>query len=202
MKTAPLLVASIASLMLIGCASKKRPSSDSAEVCTPPPEYSLPVTIRPQETYLWCWAASGEMIMDFLGTDVTQCDQANRRLGESDCCGQPAPSDCVKTGWPEFDKYDFAYKNTSDAPRTWAQIKEEIYCKQKPLAFTWRWTGGSGHMMVITGYRTVAGENYVTVLDPLPVNHGTPKTMTYDTYVSGSGYTHWDDYYDVTKEGP
>lgn len=30
---------------------------------------SQDVTLRPQETSMWCWAASGEMIMDFMGRD-------------------------------------------------------------------------------------------------------------------------------------
>jgi hypothetical protein len=30
------------------------------------------VALRPQETDMWCWAASGEMIMEFLGVQVQQ----------------------------------------------------------------------------------------------------------------------------------
>src|SRR5215208_2563397 len=55
-------------LTLVGC-------------CRPEVMATQAVTLRPQETSMWCWAASGEMAMDFLGTDVSQCDQANKRFG-------------------------------------------------------------------------------------------------------------------------
>src|SRR5678815_5331156 len=54
--------------------------------CTPEPIATVSVSLRGQETSVWCWAASGEMCMDFLGTDVSQCDEANKRFGRTDCC--------------------------------------------------------------------------------------------------------------------
>jgi hypothetical protein len=168
--------------------------------CTPAVIGSQPITLRPQQTAMWCWAASGEMIMDFLGTDVTQCDQANKRFGRTDCCNSPVPGGCVQGGWPEFAKYDFDFKNTTDAPLTWAQVRDQIYCDKKPFAVTWHWNGGGGHMMVAIGYVTIDGVNYVTINDPWAPNVGDQRTITYDAYVNGAGYTHWDDYYDVTKK--
>ncbi len=43
------------------------------------------------------------MVMGFLSVSVTQCDEANKRFGRSDCCNSPTPNDCVNGGWPEFD---------------------------------------------------------------------------------------------------
>ncbi len=150
---------------------------------------------------MWCWAASGEMIMDFLGPNVTQCDQANKRFGRTDCCNSPVPGACVIGGWPEFAKYDYDFKTTSDAPLSWSKIKCQTYCDEKPFAFSWHWSGGGGHMMVVIGYVTVGGVNYVTINDPWAPNVGDQRIITYSAYVSGSGYTHWDDYYDVTYTG-
>ena len=93
--------------------------------CRPEVMATQPVTLRPQETSMWCWAASGEMAMDFLGTDVTQCDQANRRFGRNDCCNNPVPGACVNGGWPEFNKYAFNVEHTTDAALTWAQVQSE-----------------------------------------------------------------------------
>lgn len=66
-------------------------------VCTPAPTESLNVTLHPQETGMWCWAASGQMVMDYLGHDVAQCVQANNRFSRTDCCqGGPCPGvNCV-----------------------------------------------------------------------------------------------------------
>lgn len=177
-------------------------------VCAPEPIATQPVTLRPQETSWWCWAASGEMTMDFLGGNVNQCDQANKRFGRTDCCNSPVPAACIDGGWPEFDKYGFKADHTSNAPLTWEQIQEQIYCKKKPFAFTWHWPGGSGHMMVISGYVTINGVNHVYVKNPAPPVDGDPATpdgaeqiITYDYYVSSAGHhTHWDDYYNITKQ--
>ncbi len=169
--------------------------------CKPPDNIgSQPVTLRPQQTSMWCWAASGQMVMEFLGVNVTQCDEANKRFGHTDCCDASTPNACVNGGWPEFDKYGFTFKTTADAPLTWDQLKNQIYCSKKPFAFSWHWTGGGGHMMVVTGYLTIDGTKYVSVNDPWPPNVGDQYNTTYDNYVSGADHTHWNDYYDVTKQ--
>ena len=169
--------------------------------CRPNPNIgSQPVTLNGQQTSMWCWAASGQMVMGFLGVSVTQCDEANKRFGRTDCCNSPVPDDCVNGGWPEFDKYGFTSQHTSDAPLSWANLKDQIYCQRKPFAFSWHWDDGGGHMMVATGYVTIDGVNYVSVNNPWPPNVGDQYTKTYDDYVSGSDHTHWDDYYNVTKQ--
>lgn len=153
---------------------------------------------------MWCWAASGQMAMEFLGHNVSQGVQANNEFGRTDCTNTPVPAACIQGGWPEFSKYSFSSSHTTDAALTWDQVREQIYCKGKPFAFTWHWSGNGGHMMAAIGYNTVSGVNYVEVNDPWPPNVGTSgnaSIKTYSAYVSGSGYTHWDDYYDVTYTG-
>jgi len=161
---------------------------------------SQPVTLRPQKTGMWCWAASGEMCMEFLGTNVDQCDEANKRFGRSDCCNSPVPTGCVNGGWPEFDKYGFTSAVTSNAALSWEDLKKQIYCQKKPFAFSWHWTGGGGHMMVVVGYAVLNNVNYVSINDPWAPNVGNQRFITYDEYVSGSDHTHWNDYYNITKK--
>lgn len=184
-------------LMLIGCLVIL---VFQTACCNPEPIATQAVSLRPQETGMWCWAASGEMCMDFLGTNVSQCDEANKRFGRTDCCNDPVPGACVNGGWPEFDKYGFTFARTSNSPLSWNQVKEQIYCRKKPFAFSWHWSGGGGHMMVVRGYVTLEGTNYVYVNDPWAPNVGDLRIQTYASYVSGSGYTHWDDFYDITKQ--
>ena len=52
-------------------------------------------------------------------------------------------------------------------------------------------------MMVATGYVTIEGTNYVSILDPWSPCNGDSRIITYAAYVSGSGYTHWDDFYEI-----
>lgn len=174
-----------------------------AGCCNPAPEEYLPVTLRLQETSEWCWAASGEMIMEYLGATIEQCDEANKRFKSSDCCNSPVPSECVKGGWPPFRKYDFDFSKTKKKALSWNQIKSQISCKKKPFAFTWKYHGKGGHMMVATGYDTIDGINVVYGYDPLgfdPLLGANKAYIPYETYVSGSYYTHWNDYYDITKK--
>lgn len=188
--------------------------------CNPALIGSLPVTLHPQETQNWCWAASGQMVMDYLGNNVSQCVQANNRFGLKDCCEIdlcPTPTEpptygalgcvgCVCGGWPEFDKYDFTFNKTTSTALSWDQLRKQISdepnCKKKPFCFTWAWPGGGGHMMVAKGYVTLAGTNYVVVLDPWAPCVGDEYIITYDYYVASLGHhTHWDDYYDITYTG-
>ena len=159
------------------------------------------MTLRLQETSSWCWAASGEMIMEYMGANIEQCDAANKRFGRNDCCNSPVPWACVNGGWPEFDKYGFTSSHTNNKALSWKQIKSQIYCKKKPFAFTWKYEDGSGHMMVAAGYQTIDGINLVYGYDPQSDGPlGGKAYIPYETYVSGPDYTHWDDYYDVTKK--
>lgn len=168
--------------------------------CTPALIGSQPVALRPQETSMWCWAAGGEMCMEFLGTSVDQCDEANQRFGLTTCCNNPVPGTCVVGGWPEFDKYGFSFATTAwGVPLTFEEVKDQIYCDKKPFCFSWGWTGGGGHLMVVVGYITLGGEDYVVVNDPWPPNQGAQYVITYAEFVSAANHTHWIDHYNITK---
>ncbi len=145
----------------------------------------------------WCWAASGEMVMDFLGVDVTQCDQANQRFNQTTCCQSSPPIACVQTGWPEFDEYDFTFEKTNHAHLCWDQIVNQISNERAPFCFTKKWTGNGGHMLVVYGYLEIDGERSLLVHDPLPVNVGTSSIIPYEEYISGADFTHWNDYYQI-----
>ena len=192
-----------------------------AGCCKPALIGSLPVQLHPQETRNWCWAASGQMIMDYLGHDVAQCVEANNRFNRNDCCNIdlcPPPTEtvtydafgncvgCPCGGWPEFNKYGFDFKKTSNAALSWKDLREQISnepnCKKRPFAFTWHWPGGGGHMMVAKGYLTVGGTNYVVMLDPWAPCVGDERIITYSYYVESAGHhTHWNDYYNIKYTG-
>lgn len=54
-------------------------------------------------------------------------------------------------------------------------------------------------MMVAVGYATVAGTNFVTIKDPWAPCEGDVRIVTYTAYVGASGYTHWDDFYEIRR---
>ena len=173
------------------------------------PSVSLPVTLRSQETSQWCWAASGKMAMEFLGKVVQECTQANDLFGRTDCCNiklcpNPAGSEeaCVSPGWPQFAKYGFT-SNTVNSAMSWEDLWTQFSCKRKPVAFSWAWVGGGGHMMIARGARVNADGSYmVQINDPLNPCAGNTRWITYDAYISQAGsYNHMSDIYDITKGG-
>ena len=177
--------------------------------CTPAVFSELPVPLHAQETSMWCWAASGQMVMGYLGTAVSQCTQANARTGATNCpcnqCGpnpQPNPA-CVTGGWPDFNRYGFDAVRTHNAAVSWATLQQELSnnpgCGDRPIAFSWAWSGGGGHVMVAIGYSSVSGTNYVSIKDPWAPCEGDARIVTYAAYVAGSGYTHWDDFYQIHR---
>ncbi len=187
----------------VGSCAKPQSTEAPGAVCSLPETSVLPAALTAQETNLWCWAASGEMIMDFHQHGVSQCLQANNELNRPDCCSLIKPDLCIQGGWPEFDKYNFTFKRTTDKELTWDQVREQIACKRSPIAFSWHWVSNGfnngGHMMVIRGYTSVDGVNYVYVNDPWPPvpDSGEQRIITYDEYVSGSTHNHWHDFYDI-----
>lgn len=197
------IMAFIALALLVNLAACSRPQPISAPrgaACTLPQSGSLGTKLIAQETSQWCWAASGQMIMGFLNHDVSQCLQANNEFGRSDCCFDDPPAGCIQGGWPEFEKYNFTYDRTHEAYLTLDQLREQIACRKTPVAFSWHWLDGTGHMKVIYGYDSSGGVNTVQVNDPLPEKQGHREVITYEEYIAGSDHTHWDDFYNITQK--
>lgn len=159
------------------------------------------IPLYPQKLDQWCWAASAQMVLKYRGKDIAQCTQANYRKLAKECC--PANPDCNKTGWPDvaLDKNETDYSRLRGAALTLEALEEQIAIKQNPVIFSWKWTGGKGHMMVAVGYETVKGKVYIDILDPWAPNvGGSRKTVTYQEYDSDDGHDHWDDFYDFRKK--
>jgi hypothetical protein len=154
----------------------------------------LPVTLRGQETSMWCWAAAGQMVMQYLGAvNVRQCDEANKEFGRTDCCNSPVPDACVHGGHTEWDKYNFDVDYANGA-LSFAGLKAEIDAN-RPVEFAWSWTGGGGHVMVVIGYDTA--NTTVRINNPWPPNVGAEEVLTYSRYVSDTDHTHQDDAYHI-----
>jgi hypothetical protein len=183
--------------------------------CGPAMNERLNLGNIPQQTNQWCWAASAQMIMRYVGNqNIAQCVQANNRFGRTDCCKTPTPVACVNPGWPEFQKYGFT--SHQGGALSWANLRRQIAtsgsCRGRPLAFSWGWLSfdasgklqpvGSGHMMVAMGYQENNNGQFVEIQDPWPPFVGDFRIDTYGFYVQDpSDHVHWTDYYDVRYTG-
>jgi hypothetical protein len=153
----------------------------------------LQVPLKGQETRLWCWAASGQMITQyFFGEGVPQFRQANLRLERTDCGPAEPPGVCVKGGVPQFHTLKLSAKREFK-PLTWEQLTAQIDAG-KPVGFAWQWKRcnsprpAPSHYMVARGYLTFDGVKMVVVNDPLPqpgknTKGGTVMVMNYRDYV-------------------
>ena len=143
----------------------------------------LPVVPRDQEGFYSCWAASAEMIMEFIGgVRVRQCVQADRPFYGSRCCDGYGDlvrdPDCDSPNLPEFGRWGYIYKYQFQTPLNWIQLTNEIN-GGRPFAFSWTRTDpqtglslGISHMMVVIGYSDNGlGQQAVVCLNPRPFAH-------------------------------
>jgi hypothetical protein len=152
MKTRGLVVLILVTAGLTLCCNKRRGPGASDNACSPRDSVTLPIALVPQELDNWCWAASGQMVMKSMGQEVSQCSQANDEFGLSCCPSTSAADGCNQGGWPQFDKHHIQSMQTSNEALPLAELRTQISCRKQPVAFSWKWLGGGGHMMVAIGY--------------------------------------------------
>jgi hypothetical protein len=179
--------------VFIGIAVLAAASGQAQEACQ---ERVLSLRFSPQATRAnnWCWAASGQMIMEALGdrtNKACQCRQAEQVLGVKGCCVTPSscvpaddlPARCDRPRWPAFvekpEWYDFTYATTCDAlagrqdddacdakPLGWTALTAEL-CAGRPVIASLRSRGSTkGHTVVVKGFST-RPHRRVLVLDPM-----------------------------------
>ncbi len=194
-----LVVLTCGLLAIAGC--KGSGPGQNAVICPIPQTATLAVGLDSQELDNWCWAASGQMVMKNLGQEVSQCSQANDEFQLSSCCPTSTASDeCNRGGWPEFAKHQIRFQRTAGQPLSFGDLQTQIACQKQPVAFSWKWIGGGGHMMVAVGYAVLNGTKYVEVNDPWKPNQGSHYFVTYEEYVAApNNHDHWDDFFGFGK---
>lgn len=201
----PLLLVFV--LLLSACDQQRREDSEGS---MPRLAYSqLNVPLYGQQTGMWCWAASTQMILGYYGITVKQCALADSLLRKTypkiSCCdsslgkpGCPLPNDpkCVHGGNFMVDKYGFTSEE-SHVPLSWLALTKQIDSLQSPMGYAIHSPAGDtvkglyvktgGHLRVIRGYITVNGQNYLLINDPMPPCEGTVYPISYDEYAHGRG---------------
>lgn len=174
--------------------------------CNPEVIGNVPNTLRPQQTNNWCWAATTQMLAQHLGISVSQCSLANQRFGRTDCCNPQGNSTCRRTdscnrpGWVMLTEAGATY-NESATALSWEQVRSQIFCSKKPMGYAYGTEGVVGHVLVIKGYVTMNGTNYLVLNDPWAPCTGQERFLTYDEYVNPAGTaTHWNTWYNIAKK--
>jgi hypothetical protein len=178
-----------------------------AGCCNPEVIGSVPNTLRAQETANWCWAGVTQMLAEHLGVATTQCALANHRFGETNCCDPqnegatcPKTNDCNQPGWLELDFLNITAEESSGA-LSWDDVQSQVYCRRKPMGYAYGTPGVVGHVVVVKGYVTVGGTDYVVLNDPWAPCAGSERLLTYADYADPPGTaTHWNTWYDIAVE--
>jgi Peptidase_C39 like family len=191
------------------------------------PQNPLPVVPRKQQGFYSCWSTSAEMIMDYLGRHVTQCEQASRP-GDSElwCCeGQGELKyhtlGCDEPGYPDFERWGFEVNRAPPPPfLDWGQVMNEID-NGRPFAFSWIRNDlnnpGSpvSHMLVVVGYTQSGGpetrklfclnSRAFAVADEIMVPFSDYRGSPPPTGIANTGipgYTHLSDYFGIQPASP
>jgi hypothetical protein len=153
----------IAALPIGMAGATSPPAADKA-----PDRFTLPVVLHAQETDLWCWAATGQMTMEFLGKPITQSAQADFVFRRTDCGDKPIPRPCVKGGSVILSPFGFTFDQSND-PLSEEELIRQIYTLRKPIPFCWQFPGGGGHAALVVGYARQPNKTLmVECLDPFP----------------------------------
>lgn len=175
--------------------------------CKPELIGNVPNSLKPQETNNWCWAATTQMLAAHFSISVTQCSLANQRFGRTDCCNPqnegstcPKTNNCNMPGWLMLDEVGLKFDETSTA-RSWTDMRKQIFCSKKPMGYAYGTPGVVGHVLVVKGYITLNGTNYLVLNDPWSPCSGEERIITYDQYADPAGSaTHWNTWYNIAKK--
>jgi hypothetical protein len=180
--------------------------------CKPDPSYDLSVSLLPQEKDNWCWAAVSEMLMANApgGKDIPQCTQASTAWQNPQCCPSNNPSfpgTCDRQYPLSNALGNFGYDSVNGGG-SWNALspdamKQELFCKHRLIAVTWKNDAGSLHDMIVYGYDSNFNEFDLHIFNPGIANgviqsSGTPGmncmyspkcVIPYDDFKSPSPFT-------------
>lgn len=169
-----------------------------------------------QEQTLWCWAATGQMIMDYLDPKTaphSQCREASDRASRNCCATTPCTLDttdpCNFGGGPPFGRFGFSWKTRAvdqgsagvphpgDPGLTLKELVTEFHAG-RPISIAWGF-GTGGHLMVAYGVFYQGGVPMIRIHDPaLPCKPGTSGSVTQvpyqDLYIASDHHFHGMDY--------
>lgn len=159
----------------------------------PAPQLDIPLV--PQFEDAWCYAACGEMVINFCqgaGT-VGKCEVADF-IKDGDCCTS-SNSICTNTGCQKddieriFENWDIAFQGSNQQPIGTVSLQDltvEIDQGRNPVEVVvdWVFPGGS-HALIVCGVL----DDFVYILDPLLTDTG---WKSYDYLLDHEGAWNWD----------
>lgn len=156
-------------LLLTGESCWENPCSPTDPACggsaSPTYDRLLPVPLVRQQTQVWCWAATSEMIFRYYSLPITQCQLVSVYLNQECCTGNPfcaVPSGTMDTIQRGLFLVGGVRSTWAPGPLSFDQVAAEIDAG-RPIMIGYRGSF-SGHVVMLTGYARAT--RYVKILDP------------------------------------
>lgn len=132
----------------------------------------------------WCWAATSVTILQYYGISVSQCSFYDHVKGTTGCTTNESESyGTVQEGLHDYGVSSWNHTGSL----SYNEVKTQIDSVGSPVYVSWKWntaTGG-GHAIVIYGYDTFGGNDWIQHMNP---SGGTKTSMLYTNVKGGSSY--------------
>ena len=173
-----------------------------ADTCDSLSVLALSITKTNQKGDQLCWAATAQMAMSMFpspdGKDVPQCEQANKRFGKTDCCPKVPgiEAHCDRTGWPEFEKYEFHALQGNIA--NWSELLLYLCKRRTPILYAYSYKERPLHMKIVYGFQILPDQSKgVFFIDPADLSDTDLKLFD-EWFTGGNPDIHRQtDYFDV-----
>ncbi len=146
-------------------------SGGSTESPILPTTVTLNIPFAAQQTQVWCWAAASEMVLNYNGNPIRQCEIVTSWVGpQHQCCGYGTPT-CVFSA-PDLQFIQETLANAgmpsilAGGPLSFATVRDQID-NGNPMIVAYQGSF-NGHVVVIYGYDDIEpGGPYLAIHDPL-----------------------------------
>lgn len=143
---------------------------------------TLDVTRVKQAKTKWCWAATSQMIGNYMnsGSSRTQWDVVAHIKG-SDYPNVGGSTSDIKNGIKYASNDTVTY--TSGSTLSWSSHTSNID-SGNPIGVWMNWDDGRAHALVCAGTKTTSGNNYLYIIDPWEDN--VSQWYKYDSLKNGT----------------
>lgn len=155
-----------------------------------PPEFlRRHFTIQKQQQSQWCWAAVTVSIRDYYGhtTQLSQCQLVNSYVGLTTCCANGSSSSCNQ---PNNTAGALAFvghlEKNLNGSISFKAVQEQIVL-DRPIGIRILWAGSGAHAIVVDGYSSSDGEQWVFGDDPGSGDCFLYTYSAFQTSYSGTG---------------
>lgn len=150
-----------------------------------------------QEHSNWCWAASAVDVLNWYGSNPSQCSVANWALGRADAC---AGASFYWNSYANSTNALYGYNGSVQSilrsygvgstvytsALSWNSIVNEVDAGH-PFVMRFGWYGGGGHILVGYGYYDQQGTAMVGYMNPWP---GEGYTWSTYNWTVSAAYDH------------